>query len=222
MLVKYILGKLNPLHFHYLLRKLEKNSKNPLGLHQKKAETKKSGGGGWWRGEGEGKLHRKDGTGLGSPWSCSGNKQFVKKCLRPKQCALRVVVSERLGPTPPPPPPKKKVKKWVKKRNYGLQSSCVVAWTGTPVSTHKNKRSTFFWGQITLVQLYTLRLLMDFTTANNLLFPNGGLDSIFHFLKIYILFKYFYFYFFNLKNVGWRQQAKLSFTFQWMRKQAKN
>jgi hypothetical protein len=102
--------------------------------------------------------------GLGSPWPCSGNKQFVKKCLRRKQCALRVVVSERLAKNQKKKQKEKtKIKKWVKKRNYWLQSSCVVAWTETPVST---QTIDFFWGQITLVQLYTLRLLMDFITAN--------------------------------------------------------
>ncbi len=53
----------------------------------------------------------------------------------------------------------------------------------------------FFLGQITLVQLCTLHLLMDFPTGNNLLFPNGGLDSIFH-----LIYKKYFLFFIYLKK----------------------
>jgi hypothetical protein len=84
--------------------------KKPIGSSSKESrdKTKRAGRGGKeMRVRGE--IPRKDGTddrvplsaglpmGLGSPWPCSGNKQFVKKCLQPKQCAVRVVVSERLA-----------------------------------------------------------------------------------------------------------------------------
>jgi hypothetical protein len=60
--------------------------------------------------------------GLGSPWPCSGNKQFVKKCLRRKQCALRVVVSERLAKNK-----KKKKKKKKKGQKMGQKKKLLVA-----------------------------------------------------------------------------------------------
>jgi hypothetical protein len=68
-----------------------------------------------------------------------------------------------------------------KKENIGCKAH--VSLRGPehpPLPTKTDDR--LFLGQITLVQLYTLHLLMDLASANNLLFPNGGLDSFFHFI----------------------------------------
>jgi hypothetical protein len=72
-------------------------------------------------------------------------------------------------------------KKWVKKRKEIIGCKAHVSLLGPQhPPLPKNTNDRLFFGQITLVQLCTIHLLMDFTTANNLLFPNGGLDSFFH------------------------------------------
>lgn len=122
--------------------------------------------------------------GLGSPWPCLGNKQFVKKCLRRKQCALRVVVSERLAKKNKK---NKKVKKWVKKRNYWLQSSCVVAWTATPGNTRlcvptKTNDRLFLGSNYSCTTLYVTAIYGFYYCKLIYYFQVVELDSFFHFI----------------------------------------
>lgn len=122
--------------------------------------------------------------GLGSPWPCLGNKQFVKKCLRWKQCALRVVVSERLA--------KNKKKQKQKGEKMGQKKKLLVAKLmcrcldrntrqHPAVCTHKNKRSTFFGVKLLLYNSIRYGYLWILLLQINLLFPSGGIRFIFSF-----------------------------------------